>query len=198
MFRATTESVYRLSPGRDWGSYCGTGLPVPQNGEPRGGIVGAGLPYAAAACFPGVVLVLPGFAAGIAGLGHHVPAPELLAGSGVERRDPSACAGIPAPLATRTLSSTVIGAVKNLSRVPNSLVAATILSQTISPLSRLMAITRPSGRLAKTRSSQKAMPRVRARCPGASRRDRSPRRTGRGWGRARQFCRPCPSRPWCT
>ena len=44
----------------------------------------------------------------------------------------------PAPLAMMTLPSAVIGAVKNLSRLPNSLVAAIILSQTISPLSRLI------------------------------------------------------------
>ena len=71
----------------------------------------------------------------------------------------------PAPFATRTLSSTTSGAVTNLSRVPNSLVAAIILSQTISPVSRLIAITRPSGRLAMTRSSHKAMPRVRDMLP---------------------------------
>src|SRR6266478_467 len=53
----------------------------------------------------------------------------------------------PAPLATRTLSSTVIGAVTNFSFVPNSFATATTLSHTISPVSRLTAITRPSGRL---------------------------------------------------
>ena len=60
-----------------------------------------------------------------------------------------------------TLPSATIGAVKNFSLLPNSLVAATFLSQTISPLSRLMAMTRPSGRLAITLSSHSAMPRVR-------------------------------------
>src|SRR6185436_17122015 len=30
MFSATAELVYRLSPGRAWGSYIGTGFPVPQ------------------------------------------------------------------------------------------------------------------------------------------------------------------------
>src|SRR5579883_3633572 len=43
----------------------------------------------------------------------------------------------PAPLATRTLPSMVIGAVKNRSLLPNSLATATFLSHTISPLSRL-------------------------------------------------------------
>src|SRR6185436_19667981 len=60
----------------------------------------------------------------------------------------------PAPLATITLPSAVIGAALNRSLAPNSLVVPTILSQTISPLSRFTAITRPSGRLAITRSSQ--------------------------------------------
>src|SRR6185312_17293141 len=45
---------------------------------------------AAAAGFPGVGLVLPGLAAGIAGFGHHVPAPKLVAGLDVERRQPAA------------------------------------------------------------------------------------------------------------
>src|ERR1700694_1810033 len=49
----------------------------------------------------------------------------------------------PAPFAMRTLPSAVSGAVSKNSRVPNSLVAAIVLSHTISPLSRLTAITRP-------------------------------------------------------
>src|SRR5207253_1132162 len=53
-------------------------------------IVGAGLPQAAAAGLPGVVLVLPGLAAGLAGLRNRIPAPQLVAGLGVERRDPAA------------------------------------------------------------------------------------------------------------
>src|SRR5215469_12879382 len=71
----------------------------------------------------------------------------------------------PAPLATSTLPSITIGAVKNLSLLPNSLATATFLSHTISPLSRLSAMTRPSGRLAMTLSSQSAMPRVRGTLP---------------------------------
>src|SRR2546425_3012788 len=71
----------------------------------------------------------------------------------------------PAPLATITLPSAVMGAELNRSLLPNSLVVAIILSQTISPLLRLTAITRPSGRLAITRSSQSAMPRVRDAFP---------------------------------
>src|SRR6266481_32403 len=67
----------------------------------------------------------------------------------------------PAPFAIRTLSSTVIGAVSKNSLLPNSLVTAIFWSHTISPLSRLTAITRPSGRLAITRSSHNATPRVR-------------------------------------
>ena len=64
-----------------------------------------------------------------------------------------------------TLPSATSGAVKNFSWPPNSFLPATFLSQTISPLSRLMAMTRPSGRLAITRSSQSAMPRVRGALP---------------------------------
>src|SRR6266511_2444811 len=71
----------------------------------------------------------------------------------------------PAPFATRTLPSTVIGAALNRSLVPNSSVVAIFLSHTISPLSRLTATTRPSGRLAITRSSQSAIPRVRGKLP---------------------------------
>jgi hypothetical protein len=71
----------------------------------------------------------------------------------------------PAPLAMMILPSTVMGAAKNRSRLPNSSVTATIRSHTISPVSRLTAITRPSGMLAMTRSSQSAMPRVRGGLP---------------------------------
>src|SRR6266571_4403938 len=53
-------------------------------------IVGAGLPDAAAAGLPGVVVVFPGLAARVAGLRHDVPAPQFLAGPDLERRDPSA------------------------------------------------------------------------------------------------------------
>src|SRR5947208_6037513 len=49
----------------------------------------------------------------------------------------------PAPLATITLPSAVIGAALNRSLPPNSLTFATTLSQRISPVSRLSAITRP-------------------------------------------------------
>src|SRR6266699_6566607 len=71
----------------------------------------------------------------------------------------------PAPLATMTLPSATSGAACIRSLLPNSLGLATFLSQTISPLSRLRAITRPSGRLAITRSSHSAMPRVCVRLP---------------------------------
>src|SRR5204863_4084625 len=66
----------------------------------------------------------------------------------------------PAPFATITLPSAAIGAALNRSLAPNSLALATILSHTISPLLRFTPITRPSGRLAMTRSSQRAIPRV--------------------------------------
>src|SRR3954466_679515 len=59
-----------------------------------GRIVGAGLPDPAAAGLPRVVVVFPRLAARIAGLGHRVEAPELLAVLHVERRDPAARAGI--------------------------------------------------------------------------------------------------------
>src|SRR5258705_1869337 len=69
----------------DWDRVAGA-----PNGELRRRIAGAGLPEPPAAGLPGVVLVLPGFAAGIARLRHDVPAPELGARSRVERRDPAA------------------------------------------------------------------------------------------------------------
>src|ERR1700758_4335656 len=53
----------------------------------------------------------------------------------------------PAPLATITLPSATSGAAERRSLEPNSLGCATFLSQMISPLSRLSATTRPSGRL---------------------------------------------------
>src|ERR1700722_20914387 len=70
-----------------------------------------------------------------------------------------------APLATRTLPSAVTGAELNLSLVPNSLGLAICLSHTISPLSRLIATTRPAGQLLMTRSSHSAMPRERGILP---------------------------------
>src|SRR5215470_10036689 len=66
----------------------------------------------------------------------------------------------PAPLATITLPSAVIGPALKRSVLPNSLVTATFLSHTISPVLVFAAMTRPSGRLAITRSSHSAMPRV--------------------------------------
>src|SRR5439155_14913366 len=56
----------------------------------RRGIVRADLPQAAAAGLPRVVGVLPRLAAGIARLRHDVPAPQLVAGTRVERGDPAA------------------------------------------------------------------------------------------------------------
>src|SRR6267378_595890 len=60
------------------------------DGEPGGGIVGAGLPEAAAARLPGAGLVLPGLAARIAGLGDGVPSPQFVAGARIEPREPAA------------------------------------------------------------------------------------------------------------
>ncbi len=71
----------------------------------------------------------------------------------------------PALFTTITLPSAVIGAVKNRSRLPNSLVTATFLSHTISPVPRFTAMTRPSGMFAMTRSSHSAMPREREMLP---------------------------------
>src|SRR5262245_10057986 len=72
--------------------------------------------------------------------------PVLASNAATQPRVPAS----PAPLAMMTLSSAVIGAVTNFSLLPNSFVVATILSHTISPLSRLIAITRPSGRFARS------------------------------------------------
>ena len=91
----------------------------------------------------------------------HSSLPVLASSAASQPRVPPS----PAPLATMTLPSAASGAVKNLSLLPNSLATATFLSHTISPLSRLMAMTRPSGRLAITRSSHSAMPRVRGTLP---------------------------------
>ena len=106
----------------------GYGLPVPTIVELGGRIVRAGLPDAAAAGLPGVVIVLPGFAARIARLRHDVPAPQLVAG--LARRAPRssrACPPSPAPFWMITLPSATIGAVKNFSWPPNSFVAGDLL-----------------------------------------------------------------------
>src|SRR5262249_25943821 len=57
-------------------------------------VVGAGDPHGAAAGLPGVVLVLPGLAAGLARRRNHVFAPDDLAGRAVERGDEIAHAAI--------------------------------------------------------------------------------------------------------
>src|SRR5262249_1467390 len=66
----------------------------------------------------------------------------------------------PDPFATMILPSAAIGAERKRSLPPNSFGLAICLSHTISPLSRLIATTRPSGRLLITRSYRSAMPRV--------------------------------------
>src|SRR5262249_14136297 len=57
-------------------------------------IVGSGLPQAAAAGLPGVVLVLPGLAARLTRLRDRIPAPQLVAGAGVEPGEPAAGPGV--------------------------------------------------------------------------------------------------------
>ena len=91
----------------------------------------------------------------------HSSLPVLTSSAATQPRVPPS----PAPFWMRTLPSATSGAVRNFSWPPNSFLPAIFLSQTISPLSRLMAMTRPSGRLARTRSSQSAMPRVRGALP---------------------------------
>src|SRR6266478_3560120 len=59
-------------------------------------IVGAGDPEGAAAGPPGVVLVLPGLAAGLARRRDRIGAPQPLAARGVESRDPIAHAVVAA------------------------------------------------------------------------------------------------------
>src|SRR5579859_7237186 len=68
------------------------------NGEPCVRIVGAGLPDAAPASFPRVILIPPRLAPRIAGFGYHIPPPELITSSRIQRRDPSSCPGIPRPV----------------------------------------------------------------------------------------------------
>src|SRR5437660_5665207 len=91
----------------------------------------------------------------------HSSLPVLASSAATQPRVPPPAA----PFATITFPSAVMGAELNRSLVPNSLTTAIFLSQTISPESRLRAITRPSGRFAITRSSHSAMPRVRERLP---------------------------------
>src|SRR6516162_1987444 len=61
-----------------------------------GRVVGAGDPHRAAAGLPGVVLVLPGFAARLAGRRDHVFLPEPLTTLGIKASDPIAHALIAA------------------------------------------------------------------------------------------------------
>src|SRR5262249_29149798 len=60
------------------------------DGEPRRRIVGPGLPETSATRLPRARLVLPGLAAGVAGLGDGVPPPQFFAGARIEPREPSA------------------------------------------------------------------------------------------------------------
>src|SRR5262249_1230729 len=62
--------------------------------QPCRRIVRARLPDAATPSFPSVVFILPCFAPGVAGFWYDVPPPKLIAGSRVQRRNPSPCSGI--------------------------------------------------------------------------------------------------------
>src|SRR5215471_7095984 len=145
---ATAELVYRLSPGRDCGSYCGTGFPVPQmvslltgSYEP---VCQRPPPPVFHALFLSFQVSLPG-SPGLGTAYHRQSSLPVRASSAASqpRVPPS-----PAPFATSTLPSATSGAAESRSLLPNSFGWATFLSQTISPLSRLYAITRPSGVLA--------------------------------------------------
>src|SRR5207237_9083584 len=70
----------------------------------RGVVIAPGHPHGAAASLPGVVLIFPGLAAGLAGGRDHVFAPEDLSGGGVERGGPVAHAAIPTGGAREDLS----------------------------------------------------------------------------------------------
>src|SRR6266446_4895774 len=143
----------------------GTGLPVPQmvsfvagSYEP---VCQIPPPPVFQALWSSFQVSLPGSP----GLGttyqRHNSLPVLTSSAATQPRVPPS----PAPFCTITLPSATSGAVRNFSCLPNSVLPATILSHTISPLSRSIAMTRPSGRLAITRSSQSAMPRVRGALP---------------------------------
>src|SRR5438309_59167 len=165
MLSATAVFVYRLSPGRACGSYCGIGLPVPQivsfvagSYEP---VCQRPPPPVFHALFLSFQVSLPGSPGFGTTYQRQSSLPDRASSAAIHPR----VFASPAPLATITLPSAAIGAALNRSLLPNSLVVATILSHTISPVLRFAAITRPSGRLAITRSSQSAMPRVRGRLP---------------------------------
>src|SRR5262249_49145732 len=72
------------------------GIAHAPEGLVAGGIVGARDPHGAAAGAPGVVLVLPGFAARFAGRRDGVLEPELLAAGRLDARHPVTHAGIAA------------------------------------------------------------------------------------------------------
>src|SRR5262249_52996484 len=64
------------------------------NREPSRWIVRARLPNAPASGLPGIVLILPGLTARIAGFGYDIPPPQFLTRPGFQRRDPSARTGV--------------------------------------------------------------------------------------------------------
>src|ERR1700722_7931878 len=128
---ATTESVYRLSPGRDCGSYCGTGLPVPQmvslltgSYEP---VCQRPPPPVFQALFLSFQVSLPGSPGFGTAYQRHSSLPVLASSAASQPRVPPS----PAPFATRTFPSAVIGAEFILSLLPNSFGFATCLSHTI-------------------------------------------------------------------
>src|SRR5437870_571238 len=135
----------------------GTGLPVPQMVSFVAGsydpVCQRPPPPVFHALFESFQVSLPGSPGFGTTYQRHSSLPERASSAATQPR----VLASPAPLATITLPSAVMGAALNRSLLPNSLVVATILSQTISPLLRFNAITRPSGRLAMTRSSHSAI-----------------------------------------
>ena len=123
-------------------------------------IVGAGHPDGAAAGLPGVVLVLPGLAAGLAGRRDGVLAPEQLAGRGIERRR-SSRARRWSPPAAPTMILSLIGERRRRDRARRAC-RRTLVSQTTLPVSLSVAMMR-GGPLAAviTRLPQSAAPRLR-------------------------------------
>src|SRR6267154_1576353 len=138
----------------------GTGLPVPQIVSFVAGSYEPVCHRPPPPVFQALVLSFQVSLPGSPGLGttyqRHSSLPVLASSPASQPRVPAS----PEPLATMILPSAAIGAERKRSLLPNSLGLATCLSHTISPLSRLTAMTRPSGRLAMTRSSHSAMPRV--------------------------------------
>ncbi len=167
--------------------------------ELRRGVVGTGLPEAAPAGLPGVVRILPGFAARVARLRHDVPAPELLAGSRVERGDPAAGFRVARAIGDNHLA--VGGDGRGIEAFDGCRIRWPLPPSGPTRSRRCCGSPQSRGRRVDWRS--RGLPRARSRAcgahfPGASRRGRSPRRTRLCWARGRRSCTACPSRRWCT